>query len=226
MNKFCVDSAAGGIHLTAKGNINLLSADGLINLVGPSCITAASNVINLAASEIVAIKGTELYVTSKSVQFTNSVAIAKNLLVRGGLGVNGELYAKHLTIPLQKRTVTPVNYLKVFFNSGLTLSGKLVCSNPVNIDGQFVMPKNADVTLTLDPATTEKSLGKTGPHAHEYLLPACTLVDSSDKASPGAEGLEMDGLWSAKPVKHYDGETGRLKTQLINAFTDMMSSLF
>ena len=227
MNKFCVDSGAGGIHLTAKGNINLLSADGLINLVGPACVTLASNVINLAASEIVTIKGTALYVTSKSVFFMNSVAVGKNVLLGGGLSVNGELYAKHLTMPLQKRSVTPVNYMKVFFNSGLELSGSLKCkSNPVQTEGGPAMPATTEVTLTLNPATTEKSLGKTGPHYHDYLLPACSLVESPDKASPGAEGLEIDGAWDAKPIQHYDGNSERLKTQLINAFTDLVSSLF
>lgn len=233
MNRFTVDTGAGGIVLTSYGNINLLAGGGLANIVAASCATLDAPIVKLAASEVIVLKGTDFYVDTKSTTFTNTVKFGKNLMVKGGAVINGELYVSHITAPFQMRKTFISPVLPVYFNTPTTLSGtvKLTCKNPVTIDGVPVMPKdaNCEITFELDPVTTKVAQGKVYPHSHVYLSPSWSYPKSSAESWEEVEKNGENNILKAKPNLQFGDKISVVvekdKRRLTNAFTDTLLSL-
>lgn len=236
MNKFAVDSGAGGIHLSSVGNINLLAGGGIANVVATECASLISNIIKLSAAEITVIKGPKLYIDSDSTAFTNSVKIAKNLIINGGMFVNGELYANHMTMPHQLMETSMSPILPVYFNTPTILKGIITqtCMNPSTCGGLGTVPLTPAVSTNyvqfmLDPSTTMKAHSKVLPHYHTYRHAACTFLESSSKVWEEVDSIDLNEPIKPKKVLNFGGTLDRIvnkcKTRLTNAFTDAVTSL-
>lgn len=233
MNKFNVDAGGGGIHLTSFGNVNLMAAGGLANIVAADCASILSNVVKVAASENVVIKGTELYVNTKSATFTSTVKFAKNVIVKGGMMVNGELYVNHITGPLvtDETTMSPV--LPVYFNTPTTLKGIITqkCLTPIPTGGGPAVPavSTSWIEFILDPTTTTVAQAKVLPHYHEYLRLGSSLTESPSDGWEEVDNGDEDKPLKAKTTFGLNDVVDRIiaksRRRLTNAFTDTMTAL-
>ena len=205
MNRFSVDSGGGGCHLTSFGNVNIMAAGGLANIVATDCASIFSNIVKVAASESIVIKGPDLYIDTTSATFTNSVKLAKNLFVKGGIVCNGELYVNHMTIPLRKRDTDMSDILPVYFNTPTTLKGMITqkCLTPVMTEGgPAVGAISASwIEFILDPSTTMYAQGKVLPHYHEYESPDCTFANSPTQLWEEVSGGDENKILKAKPQR-------------------------
>lgn len=236
MNKFAVDSGGGGIQLSSVGNINLLAGGGIANIVATECASLLSNVVKLAASEVTVIRGPKLYVGTDSTIFLNSVRIAKNLILGGGLMVNGELYANHMTMPQQIMDTSMSPILPVYFNTPTVLTGIITqtCMTPTTCGGLGTVPLTPAVSTNyvqfmLDPTTTMKAHSKVLPHKHTYRHAACSFVESNDEVWSEVDNGDINKPLNAKPVLNFgatlDEVVSKCKARLTNAFTDTITSL-
>lgn len=234
MNKFSVDSGGGGISLNSGGNINLMAAGGLANIVGTECVSIISNVIKLVGTEITVFKGPELYVETDNTTFVNSVKMAKNLVVQGGALINGELFINHLTGPQQIMDTSMSPILPVFFNTPTILTGIITqtCINPA-VCGEAgpVTPavSTSHVQFTLDPPTTTKPLGRVLPHKHTYKHVACSFKQSQDEVWAESEATGTNEIVAPKKVDNFgdvmDKVIDKVTDRITNAFIDTVSSL-
>lgn len=233
MNKFNVDSGAGGIHLTSFGNVNIMAAGGLTNILATDCVSAISNVVKIVASENTVIKGPELYIDTKSTTFTNTVKFAKNLIVKGGMMLNGELYVNHMTIPHQIRDTSMSPVLPVYFNTPTVLKGIITqrCFTPIITEGGPAVPQESSswIEFTLDPTTTMIAQGKVLPHHHTYKHAACTFTESPTDIWEEVSNGNEDEIMKAKSTGAFgeavDKVVGKVRTRLINSFTDTLTAL-
>lgn len=211
MNKFSVDAAGGGISLNTGGNVSIMAGGGLLNMVGTEAVNAIAKTVSFTASEMSVFEGPELYINTENTTFVNNVRLAKNLLVKGSLFTNGELYVNHLTGPHQMMDTSSTDVLPVFFNTSEILSGimkaKYKCMSPP-VDG--AAPMSGDIMIEvsgfiLDPATTSKARGFIRPHSHTYRHIAVDFKEGNMDVWAEAAGLNANEAKMAKPTENYGG---------------------
>lgn len=229
MNKIDFTAASGGINFNTSGNINLNAGGGIVNIMPTMCITALSKTINIAGTDFVSINANKLLINAKDIMIEQNAKFAKNVLINGGLFVNGELYINHMTCQQQVMDTNDSPILPVYFNSPTILSGMFMqtCLNPVL--GFVPAASINQVTFILDPMTTTMSQMKVLPHKHSYRSPACSFVESTPEVWSQAASLNEQTAQSAKKVEQYgmsEGEVfSKVKETIISRVSDYISTL-
>lgn len=202
-NKVTIDAAGGGIALNTSGNINLNAMGGIATVnAADGCFSTIANVTKINSTELTILGGTELNVNSEKIQFNNTVKLAKNLFVAGGVAVNGELFVNHITCPLNGYPTSWNMSLDTYFNAGLILDGTIIYSaTPVpTIPIPAAAPSGVmTAKFILSPTTTSKRIGFTSAHKHTSLGPAMTLVSSSSEVWEESSICEENERVNAKP---------------------------
>lgn len=234
LNRLSIEAGGGGINLNSGGNINILAAGGLCNIVPTECVLIASNQVKINSKEATILKGTELYIETDKIQFINTVKMDKNLIVNGSVLVNGELYIKHITGPINAYPTSMHAALPVYFYPTFQLQAMTTytCTAPVSTEGGPAAPASGMMitNMTLMPTTYMKPHGYTMPHRHMSMHIGADLKKSPDEIWSDAEDLVENTAKSAKGNNPFGDAIENIKdgtTEIItNALTDTLTQAF
>lgn len=215
MNNFNVDAGGGGINLNTCGNVSIIGSGGLANIIAPLQTTIASDVIEIASTNTIVLSGKQLYVESEKNTFKNNAFFNKNVVVNGGMFVNGELYASHITAPCQTRfsssqLASPSGpEMHCFMKFGTLISGMLAA--PVPIEGLGVISAGTPISITV---TTPTRIGTMPPHRHSYVTPGFSGAGSPSEFAEGAASIFSETPVEAKPTYIDDKPPGDQKSEV------------
>jgi hypothetical protein len=147
-NRYNVMVGAGGLNLKSYGPTNLTGT--ITNVAGEQVNVASENEINIDA-KVVNISGEILRLRNKNqrqVLIDSGLGVNKNVIIGGGLHVEGELFVQHITAPVE---------FQITEHCDITTFSTEVATEPVGHTGhthQVNVPE----------------------HAHYFRAPAMTLV--------------------------------------------------
>lgn len=219
MNGFSVTSGSGGINLNSAGNVSIVGSGGLVNIIAPDQVSLAGNVISVTARNTFFIEGKQLYVATKKTVFAENVQFGKNVVVNGGLMVNGELFASHISTPAQINLTGGAmggtgQGMPVFAAPGawtFTLGVDIETS-----DGATIF-SGTQIVLT---PTTKFSVGHLMPHVHTYTGPACSTHHDITDFFAAAEACSDDKPVEAKPTLPCDMTPSEFMNKIKSDVTD------
>jgi hypothetical protein len=231
MNKANLWSAAGGTDIISDGNINVISGGGLINMLGTKCITLGGNVIKMAAAEIVHIDGKELYVDSNTVVFNNTVKINRNLVVNGGVSIQGELFANHITTTMNASpTSMHPPLVSYFYPDAMILGNATYVVTTVLPDGSVPPIGNMEILMMVDPLAASIPVAYTTPHRHKSLTTGIDAKESLADVWEEAVDCGTNERVIAKPNtpwgKAWENIVKNTKEMCTNAASDMLSQAY
>lgn len=145
-NRYNVMVGAGGLNLKSYGPVNISGtitnvAGEQVNIGSDNEINIDSNTINISA-EILRLRNKR----QRQILVDNSLGVSANVIIGGGLSVEGETYLQHVTAPVEYQvTETAQSNLK----TGATFRATL--SNPSSTDtgSQGAGIRVGDVTLKI-----------------------------------------------------------------------------
>ena len=223
-NKIVFESAAGGINFSTPGNINFLGAS-LISFAPSECVSVFTKNVRMVGLEEIILDGIDLNVKNRNIQFMNTVKMDKNLLVNGGVLINGELYVSHITGPINGYPTSTRAALKTYFYPGTKLSGTIYYDDPATGNAAEI-----NVTFELDESTTHFAQGYTEPHRHLSLHIATDLKESPDEIWKDAEDLKENIAKGAKKNEPFGDAIENIIDGTIevlgNALTDTATQAF
>lgn len=224
MNNFNVDSGGGGINLNTCGNVSIFASGGLANIIAPLQTTIASFIVSLVAKSAVVLSGKLLYVETEKTTFEKSVFFNKNTVVNGGMFVNGELFASHLTTPNQMNFTYgtfaggPGKDLDCFTPVGTIIEGIAPVPIPVDVANGQIVPGTPISIMTILPLR----IATAPPHKHAYETPAFSGMDEYSDFYEKACAVFKDDMVHAKPTMINDMTLEELGTEMIKMVTEMI----
>ncbi|MBQ7820509.1 MAG: hypothetical protein IJ341_12545 [Bacteroidales bacterium] len=235
LNRLALQSGGGGIEIHSGGNINIVAAGGLCNIIPAECALISSNQVKINSFEATILKGKELYIQTERTQFINTVKMDKNLVVNGSAMINGELYVKHITGPINAYPTSMEPALPVYFYPNFNLKG--ICKftyngAPVSTEGGPACPPNGEmtITITLSKDSYEKVHGYTSPHRHQSIHIGADLKASPDEIWKDAEVINGNTAIPAKKNIPFGDAIENVKDNTIeivtNALTDTLSQAY
>ena len=220
MNSLHFEVANGGVSIDSGGNISIASWGGILSLTATTEVGINAELLKITALDTCMISGTTLYVDAKEVIMDSTVKFGKNILVNGGIGVNGELVASHITTPLQLNFTEECDELLVYPMMGATVDVVLIpTSNPL-------LAGTCKIMLT---PTMQNPIGFVPPHDHIFEGPACSLVEDLTEFHSEMAKSESNEPMEAKPAMPLDmgiselGKkiTGRIQDRIVTAVKAM-----
>ena len=134
-NRWNVLVGAGGINLKTLGSFNMTGT--IMNIAGEQVNVSSQNEINInsktinISAEILRLRNTK----QKQILIENSLGVNNNLIVGGGLSVEGEAFLQHVTAPAEYQVTLPTQAFGTI-TAGLPVAG--VLSVPAIGTGLFV----------------------------------------------------------------------------------------
>lgn len=123
-NRWNVMVGAGGVNLKSLGAVNISGT--VTNVVGEQLNLSSENEVNINAktinisAEILRLRNTR----QRQIFIEDSLGINNNVVIGGGLSVDGEVYLQHVTAPVEYQ-VTEATQLYGDLLPGVTLIGEL-----------------------------------------------------------------------------------------------------
>lgn len=194
-NRYNVMVGAGGLNLKSYGAVNLTGT--ITNIAGEQVNIASENEVNIDAGTV-NISADILRLRNKrqrQILIENSLGVNKNVIVGGGLHVEGETYLQHVTAPIEyQKTEATIAYSKLL--TGLSFSASMA--------GGSVGSTSWTGTVTLDGASNDD---KVAGYAHSHVFPnlPLTLLGSNSDVRSAASGLNNTARDVAEP-QHNEGK--------------------
>jgi hypothetical protein len=170
-NRMNILVGAGGLNIKSLGQTNITGT--ITNMVGEQVNIASSNEINIDAKTI-NISAEILRLRNKNqrqVLINESLGVNNNVIIGGGLHVEGETYIQHITAPKEYQVTEQV-----------TLFGKFV-------SGQSVSVEIDGVSHTLKYTDTGTNIIECYPHSHVFANLPLTLLATNDAVRIAAKEL-------------------------------------
>ena len=188
-NRFNVMVGAGGLNLKSYGSTNITGT--ITNMVGEQVNIASENEVNIDAGTV-NISADILRLRNKrqrQILIENSLGVNNNVIIGGGLHVEGETYLQHVTAPVEYQKTEPtIAYSKL--KSGLSFSA-LINGNP------------ASVVLTSD---SNDNLVAGYGHSHVFPNLPLTLLASNQAVRSAASELNNGSVRSDADPQHNEGK--------------------
>ena len=190
-NKWNVLVGSGGVSLKSTGGVDI---GGTITNIAGQQINVASEYETNISSKKVTIAAEMLTLRNKNnrqVLVDGNLGVSQNVVIGGGMHVEGELSVHHITAPVEIQETEPV-----------VVRGKLLAGYAIGIDaheGSTVTSKECDMVVELY------------PHTHPFKNVPLKLMESKDDVRKvAAKTTDNQGPTAAIPVVHEKktGETG------------------
>jgi hypothetical protein len=162
---------AGGLNIKSLGQTNITGT--VTNIVGEQVNIASSNEINIDAKTI-NISAEILRLRNKNqrqVLINESLGVNNNVIIGGGLHVEGETYIQHITAPKEYQVTEQV-----------TLFGKLTSKS-------FTATGPWTGTQTITVVSSSDDLIQCYPHSHVFANLPLTLLTTNDAVRIAAKEL-------------------------------------
>jgi len=192
-NRYNVMVGAGGLNLKSYGAVNLTGT--ITNIAGEQVNIASENEVNIDAGTI-NISADILRLRNKrqrQILIENSLGVNQNVIIGGGLHVEGETYLQHVTAPVEwQKTKPTVAY------------SKLLKDLSFDVDASWDNTSHTQGTITLrDNSNDNKVIGY--EHSHAFPNLPLTLLNSNSDVRSAAGGLNNTARDVAEP-QHNEGK--------------------
>ena len=193
-NRFNVVVGAGGINLKSLGSVNVSGT--ITNVVGQQLNLSSENEVNINAktinisAEILRLRN----VRQKQIFIEDSLGVNNNVVIGGGLSVEGETYLQHVTAPVEYQVTEPMGLFGTVlpltqFDGILTVPvigpGPLLplATKLGPVFGGFTAPCKFTITLPV-PAAVEID-----PHSHNFKNLPLTLLEKNSEVRDSAKAI-------------------------------------
>ena len=196
-NRWNVLVGAGGINLKTLGNLNMTGM--VMNIAGEQVNVSSQNEVNLNAktinisAEILRLRNTR----QKQILIENNLGVSSNLIVGGGLSVEGEVFLQHVTAPAEYQVTLPTTSYGTLLPGALpglitipevgpglfvtvTLGGKV---GTFPVFGSIIAP---GTLTTADPIPDNVLVSD---HSHIFKNIPLTLYDKNSEVRQDAKAL-------------------------------------
>ncbi len=178
-NRYNVIVGAGGLNLKSYGPTNVVGT--ITNVTGEQVNVGSSNEVNIDG-QVVNISADILRLRNKrqrQVLVDGSLGVSKNVLIGGGMLVEGETYLQHVTAPREYQVTEDT---RVRLKSGATFQASMVGSVGANAwDGTITIGSN-DIIIE--------------DHNHAFANLPLTLKDTNNSVREAAAALNGDAARS------------------------------
>ena len=202
-NRFNVMVGAGGVNLKSYGPTNISGS--ITNIAGQQVNVGSENEINLDA-KVINISAEILKLRNKrqrQILVDGGLGVNKNVVIGGGLSVEGETFLQHVTAPAETQITNTTQTL------GQTIPGKAIGWVEVTVPGVCLGSGTATGTGTVfggnlgnTPATPD-SLA-TYPHTHSFNNIPLTLTDTNESTRNSAKNSGINGTDRVVATPQFD----------------------
>lgn len=207
MNAIHFESGGGGLSADINGSINLSSWGGLINITSTNQTSVQAQVVKLTATNTILFSGPTLYVDTAETIFNRNVTFGNNVIINGGLAINGELFAPHLTTV---RSVGFTGESETLYGYPINLGTfcASIIPDPATLPPGTVTPENGIMSgipyrfvIMQDPVTAldPKPFIAIPPHEHLYDGVATKALNSYSEFNEAMKQAESDEPVEAQP---------------------------
>ena len=197
-NKWNVLVGSGGVSLKSTGGVDI---GGTITNIAGQQINVASEYETNISSKKVTIAAEMLTLRNKNnrqVLVDGNLGVKQNVVIGGGMHVEGELSVQHITAPVEIQETEPVE-----------LYGKAVSTKKI---GEVVITSGSSSgTWDVKGTNAEDDSLLMYPHTHPFKnVPLKLMASKDDVRKVGAKTTDNQGPTAAIPVVHEQktGETG------------------
>ena len=204
-NRFNVMVGAGGLNLKSLGSTNIVGT--ITNVAGEQVNIGSENEINIDAktinisAEILRLRNKR----QKQIYIDDNLGVNKNVIIGGGLSVEGELFVQHVTAPTEYQVTEATKVIGSILQGatifGTASIGPIFPGLTVNaktgvITGTTVAP----IIITLSAPSLNSIL--VPDHSHIFKNLPLTLHDSNTTVRDQAKKLN-DGGTRVAATKRY-----------------------
>ena len=191
-NRYNVMVGAGGLNLKSYGPTNISGS--ITNIAGQQVNVGSENEINLDA-KVINISAEILKLRNKrqrQILVDGGLGVNKNVVIGGGLSVEGEVFLQHVTAPAEIQVTNTTQTL------GQVMSNKTI--------GHVIIPGNtfcsgAGPPISLPVVASGGALGvppipdtvATYPHTHSFNNIPLTLTDTNESTRNSAKNSGING---------------------------------
>ncbi len=190
-NRYNVMVGAGGLSMKSYGPVNISGT--ITNIAGEQINVGSDNEINIDANTI-NISAEILRLRNKrqrQILVENSLGVNKNVIIGGGMHVEGETFLQHVTAPKEwQRTELTRVFAKLL--SGLSFSANIGGVHPGS-------GASGTITLTTD---SNDNLVQCYDHSHAFVNLPLTLKDTNEEVRQAAKELNTGSERSVAEPQH------------------------
>ena len=194
-NKYNLMVGANGINMKTLGEYNLQGR--IMTIAAEQINISSNNQITLEGGKNLSLKADSVTLVPrtqnidgeeyKSVALDATVSVSNNMVVKGGVHVEGQFSAQHITAPLEyQETETTLSYSDQI--AGLEI-------------GEVVIDKG-DSAGTYKITSLAVSNSTTSAHSHTFANAPMTLVPTNDDVRKNANDMSKAKPVMAQPVNH------------------------
>ena len=196
-NRYNVLVGAGGLNLKTLGVANV--AGTVVNIAGEQVNISSENEVNLDAktinisAEILRLRNKN----GKQIYIENSLGVNNNVIIGGGLSVEGEVFLQHITAPAEYQVTLPTTVFGSLLPN-IPITGTITIgvigpglvaqtsTGPVPVAGGFTAP----ITITLTQPTP--SIVVSSEHSHFFKNVPLTLYDRNLQVRQDAKEMNQN----------------------------------
>ena len=190
-NRYNVMVGAGGLSMKSYGPVNISGT--ITNIAGEQINVGSDNEINIDANTI-NISAEILRLRNKrqrQILVENSLGVNKNVIIGGGMHVEGETFLQHVTAPKEwQRTELTRVFAKLL--SGLSFSASI---------GGVAPGDGASGTITLTSDSNDNKV-QCYDHTHAFVNLPLTLKDTNEEVRQAAKELNSGSERSVAEPQH------------------------
>jgi len=191
-NRFNVMVGAGGLNLKSYGATNITGT--ITNMVGEQVNIASENEVNIDAGTI-NISADILRLRNKrqrQILIENSLGVNNNVIIGGGLHVEGETYLQHVTAPVEYQKTEPT----------------IAYSKPTSARIGTVTVTGGSSAGTYAVYGTNAAENSIAGYEHSHVFPnlPLTLLASNQAVRSAASELNNGGVRSDADPQHNEGK--------------------
>lgn len=207
LNGIHFESAGGGTTIDSSGNVAISSWGAKVDITSTTQTGVKGHILHLMATNTVRLSGPTFYVDAQETIFKNKVSFGTNVAINGGMYVNGELYARHITAPHAAYSTADSPTLYGYPQMGATFTAFIfpeltMGGIPSPLDGG-IMPGAVRLILFPSPVemggATQMPIISIPPHNHKYDGIACSQAEGMTDFFKEAQAAESNEPAEAKP---------------------------
>jgi len=197
-NRYDAIVGAGGYRIKSLGNIDISGA--VSTFIGDQVIIGSSNEVALDGGKRLNLTADSIQIKSrlgKQIAFDGNLGVTKNVVIGGGMHVDGELSVQHITAPLEFQVTEPVRIKTSFIIRGMKTTGLQQIGD------------SGDLNQNITDGILEGELELLTDHTHYFRNVPLKLVDGNAGVRDDSKaGVNTDSLTPRLPYSVEDGRKG------------------
>ena len=200
-NRYNVQVGAGGVQMKSYGPVDISGT--VTNIAGDQVNIASDLEINIESKGRINISADILALRQKNygqVLVDSNLGVSQNVIVGGGMHVEGELSVQHVTAPVEFQETEEVR-LAAKLLTGHVFKCKLTCSGGSGDTAYNISNDDADITFIAGVDGNE-DIGYTEPHSHQFRNLPLTLMQKESDVRQVGKNNENAGRTGPFQISH------------------------